>query len=99
MLTQTREALETLLSDRQDAAYHRLLEKREYRELCREQKETQKAVEALYRQLDKDDRLTISRHYEGEDYKTGMLLDETYLQGLQDCFWLIGLLSGRGARF
>ncbi len=52
-------------------------------------------VEALYHRFDKPDRLLIRRHYEGEEYRSNLQMDEIYKQGLRDCFQLCAFLSER----
>lgn len=94
----TREALRSLITARKEIAYNRIKEDPAYSEVCRQQNESEKTVEALYRRFDKAEQTAIRDHYEGEVHKTNFELDEVYRQGLYDCFRLIGILNGNGVR-
>lgn len=64
-----------------------------YRERCCQQERSENKVEKILRKLNKHDRTAIHRHYEGETIKESFELDQTYLQGMQDCFKILSLLN------
>lgn len=93
MTSMTRDALRSLIGAREDIALKRLGENQEYLRICKEQEHSEEVVEELYQQLEKSDRITIRRHYEGEIQKANFESKEAYLQGLRDCFKLFVFLG------
>lgn len=89
--------LRTFITQRQEIAYNRLRENECYQAICERQKRTDADVDEVLHKLEKDERLTVRRHYEGETEKTGIELNEVYLQGLQDSVKILALLGVFGA--
>lgn len=79
-----RKLLKTLITMREETALNRLKENRHYLELCAQQDETEIKVEELLHRFEKDERLFIRRHYEGETAKQGVELEAVYIQGQRD---------------
>lgn len=55
---------------------------------------TEEMVEEFYQRFEKNEQITIRRHYEGETHRETFELKEVYLQGLRDCFKLCAFLNG-----
>ena len=95
----TRNAVRSLMDAREAASFDRLESDLDYQKVCKEQENSEEWVEALYRQrFEKSERIAVRRHYEGEVHKTNYKIQEAYIQGLRDCFFLIGFLSGNEVR-
>ena len=94
MTNETRQMLRALIASREEFAWNNLKENSEYLEVCKEQDKSEKVVEELYQRFDKEDRITICRHYEGEIHKQNFEIKELYIQGLRDGFQLLTFLSG-----
>lgn len=90
----TRDALRSLIDAREDFALKQLEKDPEYLSVCQEQEKTEKIVDELLMKLEKPDRITIRRHYEGELNKTDYEIKAAYIQGLRDCFSLLDFLTG-----
>lgn len=85
--------LRQFIAGRQEIVFRRLKENARYLEVCDRQKQTDTIVDELLHKLEKDERITIRRHYEGETGKTGIELNEVYLQGLRDSVRILALLG------
>ncbi|MDR1630202.1 MAG: hypothetical protein LBS36_08340 [Oscillospiraceae bacterium] len=94
----TRRAARSLIGAREELVFHTLKQDPEYQELCQQQEESGEAVEILLQKLEKDERRAIHSYYDGEIHKTGYQITGAYLQGLRDCFHLIGFLNGNEVR-
>ena len=90
----TREAIRAFIEAREEFSFKRLDNNREYQQLSERQEKSREMVEKYYQNFEKSDRIAIRSHYEGEMEKTDYELIEVYIQGLQDCFSIIGFLSG-----
>lgn len=64
-----------------------------YIKRCRQQEKSEEKVDKLLHKLNKRERITIRRHYEGETVKQSFELDETYLQGMRDCVQILSFLN------
>lgn len=95
MTKMTRDALGSLITARIEFALNQLDQDSEYIELCNQQKKTEETAQELLNQLEKPDRITIRRHYEGELRKTNREIEAAYIQGLRDHSELIEFLSYR----
>lgn len=76
-----------------DTALLRLRSNPAYRERCSQQERSWERVDKLLHKLKERERIAISRHYEGETVKQSFELDETYLQGMRDCFQILSFLN------
>jgi hypothetical protein len=68
-----------------------------YREVYEKQEDNWQEVDTILQKLESDDRSAVLRHYEEEVHKFGFEFNETYLQGVKDCFGLLaffGVLGG-----
>ena len=90
----TRDAIRSFIASREEMAFKRLNINCKYQQITDRQEESREMVERLYQQFEKSERSDIRRHYEGEVEKLNYELSEVYIQGLQDCFKIIGFLSG-----
>lgn len=93
MTDSERKILGSFINSRLEIALKRLDENTDYLEQCRQQEKSGEAAEALLHKLEKEERITIRRHYEGETAKTGFELDEAYLQGLRDSIKILAFLG------
>lgn len=98
MTSMTRDALRSLISAREEVAFNRLEQNPDYQEVCKQQEKSEEMVEGLYQRFEKSERIAIRRHYEGEVHKTNYEIKEAYLQGLCDCFRILGFLIGNEVR-
>ena len=92
-----RKMLRHFVSARQEIAFSRLQYSARYQEICERQKRTDADVDDALAKLEKDERIIVRRHYEGDTEKTGCELNEAYLQGLRDCVRILALLGVFGA--
>jgi len=97
MTDSEKKMLRQFISQRQEFVYRRLKENTRYQEVCERQRKTDAAVDEVLQKLEKDDRITVRRHYEGETEKTGVELNEAYIQGLRDSVKILALLGAFGA--
>lgn len=81
------------ITERIEVALFRCRENPAYIERCRQQNESEEAVDSLLEKLKKKERRTIRRHYEGEIVRENFELDETYLQGMRDCIYILSCLG------
>ena len=88
-----RKMLKTFLGMREETAFNRLKENPPYLELCAQQDETKIKAEELLHRFEKDDRIFIRRHYEGETAKQGFELEAAYLQGMRDSAKVLAFLG------
>ena len=77
--------LNAFISSRLEIALKRLDDSPAYMEQCRQQEKSGIAAEEMLQKLEKHERITVRRHYEGETARAGFELSEAYLQGLRDC--------------
>jgi len=69
-----------------------------YQEVRKNQQEKWQSVDVILRKLENDDRRAVLRYYEDEVHKFGFESEESYLQGIKDCFSMLaffGVLGGR----
>ena len=85
--------LNGLIDSRLEIAWKRLDENTAYQEQCRQQEKSGEAAEELLHKLEKEERITIRRHYEGETAKTSFELNEAYIQGLRDSMRVLAFLG------
>lgn len=88
-----RNAYKVFITSRIEVSLQRLKDNPEYNAYCRQQDASGDVVEEILHKLDKDDRITIRRHYEGQTVKENFELDSAYIQGLKDCFRALSCLS------
>lgn len=81
------------IMERVEAALFRCRENPAYMERCRQQDASGEVVDGLLKKLKEKERRTICRHYEGEIVKQNFELDETYLQGMRDCIYILSCLD------
>ena len=93
MTNTERQALREFIGSRQDIALNRLVDNTQYQEMCQRQGKTSADADNALEKLEKEDRITIRRHYEGEMERTSFELDEVYLQGLRDSVKILALLG------
>ena len=93
MTDEDRMIFKSLINKREEIACNRLKDNQQYLEVCKQQSKTEDMVEELYRRFEKEERIFIRRHYEGETHKQSLEIDEVYLQGLRDSFKLIAFLG------
>lgn len=93
MTNSERKILREFVSGRLDIMFDRLKDNTGYIEICEQQKISEEIADELLQKLEKDERITVRRHYEGEVIKTGIEIDEAYLQGLRDCVKILSLLG------
>lgn len=94
----TRDAVRSLIGAREEFALRRLDSDLDYQGICKRQKKSEETVEELLERFEKEERITVRRHYEGEVEKTNCEIKVAYIQGLRDCFRLFGFLSGNEVR-
>lgn len=97
MTDSEKKILRQFISGRQEIVFNRLKENAQYQEICERQRKTDADVDELLHKLEKDERIAVRRHYEGETSKTGIELNEAYLQGLRDSTKILALLGAFGA--
>ena len=93
MTNSERKILREFVGGRLGIMYDRLKDNTRYIEVCEQQKISDEVADALLHKLEKDERITVRRHYEGEVIKTGIEIDEAYLQGLRDSVKILSLLG------
>jgi len=84
MTNSERKILHEFVSGGLAIIFDRLKDNTRYIEVCEQQNNSEQVADALLHKLEKDERITIRRHYEGEVVKTGIEIDEAYLQALYD---------------
>ena len=92
-------AVKDFINSRVNMAILKLKDKNPlYQNVCEKQEANWQSVDAILQRLGKDDRRAVIRYYEEEVHKFGFEFNETYLQGVKDCFSLLaffGVLDGR----
>lgn len=88
-----RKTIKSAIDTRLNIAYQHFKNTPEYVERCQQQKESQKTVDAILDKLNKDDRLSVCRHYEGETARESLEIFKYYLQGLRDGIKLLMFLD------
>lgn len=76
-----------------EVALQRLHNNPMYMERRSKQNASEEVVENLFQKLNKEDRIAIRRHYEGETVRENFELDEAYLQGMRDCIQILSFLD------
>ncbi|MDR1631033.1 MAG: hypothetical protein LBS36_12610 [Oscillospiraceae bacterium] len=94
----TRIAVRALIAEREDLVFQNLKHNPEYQAVVRQQKARVQAIAVLLQKLEQNGGVSIHEHCEGEIQKTGYEITGAYLQGLHDCFHLIGFLNGNEVR-
>lgn len=84
---------QTVIGSRIEIALKRLKETSHFQVMLKKQSETEAMVEELLQKLEKEERITIRRHFEKKVEKEGEELNEAYIQGLKDCIQLLLLLG------
>jgi len=59
----------------------------QYLEVCTQQEKTENIVEELLQRFERDERISIHRHYEGETRKYGFEIDEVYEIHIAGAVW------------
>lgn len=93
MTNSEKKVLREFVSGRLSIMFHQLKDNTRYLEICEQQNKSEAEAEELLHKLEKADRITIRRHYEGETAKSGIEIDEAYLQGLRDSVKILSLLG------
>lgn len=93
MTDTTRNPYREFVSERVEIALFRLDDNQAYMERCRQQDASEEVVDSLLEKLKKKERRTIRRHYEGEIVKQNFELNETYIQGMRDCIYILSCLD------
>lgn len=88
-----RNAYKAFIISRIEVSLQRVKDNPEYRDYCRQQDASGDIVNELLHKLDKEDRITIQRHYEGQMTKENFELDSAYIQGLKDCLHALSCLD------
>lgn len=96
MTNEEREMLKTLINMREEIAMNRLKNNLQYLEVYVQQEKTENIVKELFQRFERDERISIHRHYEGETRKHGFEIDEVYLQGLKDSIKFFAFLGAFG---
>lgn len=93
MTNSERKVLREFVAGRLSIMFNQLKDNTRYLEICEQQDKSEIETEELLHKLEKADRITIRRHYEGETAKSGIEIDEAYLQGLRDSVRILSLLG------
>jgi len=93
MTDSERRMLGSVIDSRLEIAMKRLEHNTEYLEQCLRQEKSGEAAEELLHKLAKEERIAVRRHYEGETAKTGLELNEAYIQGLRDSVKILAFLG------
>jgi hypothetical protein len=90
MTNEEQKMFKTFINMREEIAINRFKNNLQYLELYAQQEKTENMVEELFQRFEREERIAIHRHYEGEIIKHGFEVDEVYLQGLRTAsnFWL-----------
>ncbi len=90
-------AVKDFISSREVLAVMGMADNQRYNEICRELKVMEQAANEVLNKLEKDDRITVRRYYEGETQKASHESDEIYLQGVKDCMSALMFFGALGA--
>lgn len=93
MTSMTKEMLLTLLTSRIDLALDLVSENPEYLTVCKQQGKTKHEVDGLFERFSREEHGIIKNYYEGETHKGTFEIRAAYLQGMRDCYAILGLLS------
>lgn len=93
MTNSERKVLREFVAGRLSIMFNQLKDNTRYLEICEQQNKSETEADELLHKLEKADRITIRRHYEGETAKSGIEIDEAYLQGLRDSVRILSLLG------
>lgn len=93
MTSMTKEMLLTLLTSRIDLALDLVSENPEYLTVCKQQGKSQHEVDELFERCSREEKRLIERYNEGETHKETFEIRAAYLQGMRDCYAILGLLS------
>lgn len=93
MTNSERKVLREFVAGRLSFMFNQLKDNARNLEICEQQDKSEAEAEELLHKLEKADRITIRRHYEGETAKSGIEIDEAYLQGLRDSVKILSLLG------
>lgn len=93
MIEENKRAYKDFVIARIETALLRLRNNPAYIHRCRKQEKSEKKIDKLLHKLKKHERTAIRRYYEGEMVKQNFELDETYLQGMRDCFQIFSFLN------
>lgn len=93
MTNSERKVLREFVAGRLSIMFNQLKDNARYLEICEQQDKSEAEAEELLHKLEKADRITIRRHYEGETAKSGIEIDEAYLQGLRDSVRILSMLG------
>lgn len=88
-----RKMLKEFVSGRLAIMFNGLKDNTRYLKVCEQQKTSEQTADELLHKLEKDERIIIRRHYEGEVVKTGIEIEESYFQGLRDSVKILTLLG------
>ena len=88
-----RKILKAFVNMREEIAFKRLKDNTRYLEICAQQEKTETMVEELLHRFEKDERISIRQHYEGETAKQCFELEAAYLQGLRDSARFLAFLG------
>ncbi len=93
MTNEERKMFKTFINMREEIAMNRLKNNFQYLEICAQQEITEKTVDELFQRFEKEERISIYSHYEGETRKNSFEIDEVYLQGLRDSMKFLAFLG------
>ena len=92
-------AVNEFIISRVNFAIHKLEDTNpRYDEVCKAQERNWQSIDVILHKLEKDERRAVLRHFEEEVHKFGFESNESYVQGLRDCFSILtffGVLGGR----
>ena len=83
-------AAKDFMNARVNMAIFKLKDKsQQYQNVCEKQEANWQSIDVILQKLGKDDRRAVIRYYEEEVHKFGFEFNESYLQGVKDCFSLL----------
>ena len=92
-------AVNEFINARVNFAIHKLEDiNPRYHEVCKNQETAWQSIDLILQKLEKDERRAVITYYEEEVHKFGFESNESYLQGIKDCFSVLsffGVLGGR----
>ncbi len=86
-------ALRQFIFSRLNIMYERLEDDARYQDACKQQRKREAEADAVLHKLEKPERITVRRHFESEVAKTGIELEEAYIQGLRDSVRALAFLG------
>ena len=93
MTEEERKLLRAFIGARENTAITRLRHELRYVEVCRQQEASGEAADALLHKLEKDERIQVRRHFEGDMARINIEMDAVYLQGVRDGVRLVSHLD------